>query len=325
MSRSGCAVPEIAVAGALASAAAALARGAERHVRGRMPAMDLDSPGEEARALLASLLDVRRSWPTHHADDVLAPEVVDALLRAADRRARGAPIQYATGRAAFRHLTLAVDERVLIPRPETEVLVDLALERCEGGTVVDVGTGSGCIALSLASEGRFERVIATDVSADALGVARANAERVRGVLRAPVEFRVGSLLAPVAGERVRMIVSNPPYIASAEASALPALVRDWEPAIALYSPNAGMAHITALAREGAAVLEAGGWLLLEVDARRAGLAAETVRACGWYEEVAVHRDLTGRDRFVTARRRAEAAADAVPNVQAPEGAQPGAR
>jgi release factor glutamine methyltransferase len=325
MSRSGCAVPEIAVAGALASAAAALARGAERHVRGRMPAMDLDSPGEEARALLASLLDVRRSWPTHHADDVLAPEVVDALLRAADRRARGAPIQYATGRAAFRHLTLAVDERVLIPRPETEVLVDLALERCEGGTVVDVGTGSGCIALSLASEGRFERVIATDVSADALGVARANAERVRGVLRAPVEFRVGSLLAPVADERVRMIVSNPPYIASAEASALPALVRDWEPAIALYSPNAGMAHITALGREGAAVLEAGGWLLLEVDARRAGLAAETVRACGWYEEVAVHRDLTGRDRFVTARRRAEAAADAVPNVQAPEGAQPGAR
>ena len=318
-------MPEIAVAGALASAAAALTRGVERHARGLSPAVDLDSPGEEARALLASLLDVRRSWPTHHADEVLAPDVVDALLRAADKRARGAPLQYATGRAAFRHLTLEVDERVLIPRPETEVLVDLALERCDGGTVVDVGTGSGCIALSLATEGSFDRVIATDVSADAIAVARANAERVRGVSRAPVELRVGSLLAPVAGERVRMVVSNPPYIAAAEASSLPALVRDWEPAVALYSPDGGMAHITALGREAAAVLEAGGWLLLEVDARRAGLAAETVGAGGWYEDVAVHRDLTGRDRFVTARRRAEAAASAVPNVQAPVGAQPGAR
>ena len=318
-------MPEIAVAGALASAAATLARGAERHARGPAPAAEIDSPGDEARALLASLLDVRRSWPAHHGDEVLEPAMVDALLRAADKRARGAPIQYATGRAAFRHLTLAVDERVLIPRPETEVLVDLALERCEGGTVVDVGTGSGCIALSLASEGRFDRVIATDVSADALEVARANAARVRGVLRVPVELRVGSLLAPVAGERVRMIVSNPPYIAAAEAPALPALVRDWEPAIALFSPNEGMAHITALGRDAAVLLEAGGWLLLEVDARRAELAAETVRAVGWYEDVAVHRDLTGRDRFVTARRRAEAAGDAVPNVHAPARAQPGAR
>lgn len=290
---------ELAVAGALASAATTLARGAT-----------LESPREEARALLASLLDVRRSWPSHHADEVLAPEVVDALLRAAEKRAHGAPIQYATGRAAFRHLTLSVDERVLIPRPETEVLVDLALERCAGGTVVDVGTGSGCIALSLASEGRFERVIASDVSADALSVARANAERVRGVLRAPVEFRLGSLLAPVAGERVRMVVSNPPYIASAEAAALPALVRDWEPAIALYSAGEGMAHISALGRGAAAMLEPGGWLLLEVDARRAAAAAETVRGEGWYDEVTVHRDLTGRDRFVAARRAAERDADA---------------
>ena len=318
-------MPEIAVAGALASAAATLARGAERQARGLAPAADLDTPGDEARALLASLLDVRRSWPAHHADELLDAETVDALLRAADKRARGAPIQYATGRAAFRHLTLAVDERVLIPRPETEVLVDLALERCAGGTVVDVGTGSGCIALSLASEGPFERVIATDVSADALVVARGNAERVRGVLRAPVEFRLGSLLAPIAGERVRMVVSNPPYIAAAEAATLPALVRDWEPAIALYSPDEGMAHITALGRDAATVLEGGGWLILEVDARRAELAAETVRAGGWYEDVAVHRDLTGRDRFVTARRRAAAAADAVPNVHAPARAQPGAR
>jgi len=301
-------VAELAVAGALASAAATLARGAGRHTRDVECGDGIESPHEEARALLVSLLDVRRSWPAHHADDVLASDVVDALFIAAEKRALGAPIQYATGRAAFRHLTLHVDERVLIPRPETEVLVDLALERCAGGIVVDVGTGSGCIALSLASEGSFERVIATDVSADALSVARANAERVVGMLRSPVEFRLGSLLAPLGGERARMVVSNPPYIAAAEAQALPALVRDWEPAIALYSADEGMAHITALGRAAAVVLEPGGWLLLEVDARRAEAAAETVRGNGWYDEVAVHRDLAGRDRFVVARRGAAAAA-----------------
>ncbi len=304
---------EALVAGALAQVEATLARAPH--------AAEFDSVAEEARALLVSLLDVRRSWPMHHPDELLGADVVDALSRAATMRARGAPIQYATGRAAFRHLTLDVDERVLIPRPETEVLVDLALERCGGGTVVDIGTGSGCIALALASEGRFERVIATDVSTDALEVARGNARRLQGVLRAPIEFREGSLLAPIAGERVQMIVSNPPYIAAAEASALPALVRDWEPSLALYSADGGMAHITAIGLGAARVLEGNGWLLLEVDARRAQLSAETVQAGGWYDEVAVHRDLAGRERFVVARR----SAGAIPNVQAPEGAQPGAR
>ena len=311
-------VAETAVDGALASAEATLAR-ASWH------AADFESPAAEARALLVSLLDVRRSWPMHHGDELLAPEIVDALRRAAEQRALGAPIQYATGRAAFRHLTLEVDNRVLSPRPETEVLVDLALERCSGGTVVDVGTGSGCIALALASEGRFDRVIATDISAGALSVACANAERLCDSLRTPLEFRLGSLLAPLGGEQVRMVVSNPPYIAAAEADALPALVRNWEPSIALFSPADGMAHITSLARDAASVLERGGWLLLEVDARRAQLAVETVSAGGWYQEVAVHRDLTGRERFVIARRRA---ADAVPNVthvHAPAGAQSGAR
>jgi len=318
-------VAEVAVSGALASIEATLTRRLQRQSTQVMPNAELEDAGEEARALLVSLLDVRRSWPMHHADEVLPADVVDALLRAAAMRARGAPIQYATGRAAFRHLTLAVDERVLIPRPETEVLVDLALERCDGGSVVDIGTGSGCIALSLASEGRFERVIATDVSAGALAVARANAERVGALLRTPVEFREGSLLAPLMSERVRMVVSNPPYIAASEAAALPALVRDWEPAIALYSAEGGMAHIIALARDAATVLEPGGWLLVEVDARRASQAAETVIASAWYEDVAVHRDLAGRERFVTARRRAGAAADGVPNVHAPAAAQRGTR
>jgi release factor glutamine methyltransferase len=226
------------------------------------------------------------------------------------RRAAGAPFAYAVGRAAFRHLTLDVDERVLIPRQETEVLVDEVLARLAdrpGGVCVDVGTGSGCIALALACEGRFDRVIATDVSLDALDVARANAAHVGRALCAPVEFRHGALLAPVRASEpplaARCVVSNPPYIAYGEAGALPSSVRDWEPPLALYAPNEGMAIIAALVRDAAALLEPGGLLALEVDARRAALAAELAATDGRYAEVAVRLDLAGRERFVLAVRR----------------------
>jgi release factor glutamine methyltransferase len=225
--------------------------------------------------------------------------------RAAERRVRGAPFAYAVGRAAFRHLTLDVDERVLIPRQETEQLVEVALRLVRGttgGVAVDVGTGSGAIALALASEGPFSRVIATDVSLDALAVARHNAALLRGALRATVELRQGSLLAPLRGERVRLVVSNPPYIAYGEAAALPAAVRDWEPSVALFSGDEGMAATRRLVAEAADVLLPGGWLALEADSRRASLAAELVTADGRYEAVAVHLDLAGRERIVVARR-----------------------
>ena len=262
----------------------------------------------EARDLVAALADQPRFWPAVHADDPAEPTLVAAAHAAAGRRARGAPFAYAVGRAAFRHLTLDVDERVLIPRPETEVLVDLVLawaHRTPGGTVVDVGTGSGAIALALASEGAFARVIATDVSADALEVARQNAMHAAPVLRAAVEFRHGSLLAPVetAHAGVRVVVSNPPYIAFHEAGALPAGVRDWEPALALFAGADGMAVIAALVRDAPTVLEPGGLLALEVDARRAATAAELASADARYADVSVRLDLTGRERFVLATRR----------------------
>src|SRR5918997_3211151 len=156
----------------------------------------------EARDLIAALLDVPRFWPTANRDATLDAETLLLARAAASRRARGAPFAYAAGRAAFRHLALDVDERVLIPRQETEVLVDLVLEAglAPGGVAVDVGTGSGAIALALASEGTFERVIATDVSLHALAVARANVALAASLLRAPVELRHGSLLAPVVGD-----------------------------------------------------------------------------------------------------------------------------
>ena len=256
-----------------------------------------------ASELLSALLDQPRSWPALHRAELLDAAAREALLAAAARRAAGAPLAYAVGCAAFRHLTLDVDERVLIPRPETEVLVDLVLARAgEGGIAVDVGTGSGCIALSLASEGRFARVIGTDVSLDALAVARRNVERCAASLRSPVEMRHGSLLQPVRGARARVVVSNPPYIASDELHSLPPDVRDWEPPLALFSGDRGMELTTALVREASDVLEDEGLIAIEVDCRRAALVAECVAADGRYADVSVMLDLTGRERFVLARR-----------------------
>lgn len=272
-----------------------------------VPSLDAQA-AREARELLAALCDMPRHWPATARDEEIDATLYARAMRAAGRRAAGAPLQYAAGQACFRHLTLDVDERVLIPRPETEMLVDLVLERTRGfsnGVVVDVGTGSGAIALALASEGDFGRVIATDLSLDALAVARANAARCAGVLRAPVELRHGSLLDPVPERGLCAVVSNPPYIAFEEAAALPSSVRDWEPPVALFSGSEGMAATAALVRAAAPALAPRGVLALEVDVRRASLVAELIASHGAYEHVQIRLDLTGRERFVVARRREE--------------------
>ena len=264
----------------------------------------VDEPRREARDIVAALLDVPRAWPIAHADASIDPTLAARARQAAEQRARGAPLPYAVGRAAFRHLTLDVDERVLIPRPETELLVDLVLDALHGpgGIAVDVGTGSGAIALALATEARFDRVIGIDVSLDALAVARENARLLRDLLRSPLELLHGSLLAPLGGRRVQAVVSNPPYIALEEAMTLPSSVRDWEPPVALYSSDNGMCVTARLVREAAALLEPGGLLAIEVDARRASLVVELVSQDRRYRDVQVHLDLFGRERFVLARR-----------------------
>ena len=266
------------------------------------------SSRDEARELLALLHDMPRFWPATAADQALSPADAAAALAAARRRATGMPIQYAAGRAAFRHMTLAVDSRVLVPRPETEQLVEIVLERTRherGGVVVDVGTGSGAIALALASEGRFATVIGTDISLDALAVARANVTTFSHRCCAAIDLRHGSLLGPVPESGLAAIVSNPPYISYSEASALPSSVRDWEPSVALLAGEDGMAVIAQLIRDAAPRLAASGLLALEVDSRRAGVAAELARSNEAFVDVRVLLDLTGRERFVVARRREE--------------------
>jgi release factor glutamine methyltransferase len=260
----------------------------------------------EAADIVAAVLDAPRFWSSVHGDAVIAPDDAARMRAAAAKRASGAPFAYAVGRASFRHLTLMVDERVLIPRAETEQLVQLVLDEMAatpGGTAVDLGTGSGAIALSLAEEGHFDRIIATDVSTGALELARANAERrAPSAERPPVELRAGSWFSPLQGVVARVIVANPPYIAHDEAASLPNSVRNWEPAVALYSGDTGMKETAYIIHGAPPVLEAGGLLALEVDSRRASLAAELALADGRYRNVSVRLDLTGRERILLARR-----------------------
>ncbi|HET9424732.1 MAG TPA: peptide chain release factor N(5)-glutamine methyltransferase [Gemmatimonadaceae bacterium] len=263
-------------------------------------------PAREARDIIAALRDAPRFWPTVNAHAVVSAEERRAARDAASRRAAGAPFAYAVGTAAFRRLTLSVDERVLIPRPETELIIDLALALTDGlpgGTAIDIGTGSGAIALALATEGSFERVLAGDISSDAIAVATANAQRLSPDDRARLEFRVGSLFAPFTGERARLVVSNPPYIADSEAAELPDVVRSWEPAVALFSGPDGMTAIRRIIRDARDVLEPGGWLLLEVDSRRASWVMEAFSLYDSYADIGVRLDLAGRERFVFARLR----------------------
>jgi release factor glutamine methyltransferase len=260
----------------------------------------------EARRLVSGALDWSPGDLARRIDQPLADDEAstlrDRLITFAKRRAHGEPLAYVLGVAHFRELALHVDGRVLIPRPETEVVVDVVLQHTRshrGGVAVDIGTGSGAIAIALATEGRFDAVIATDISTDALAVAEMNVASAQPSV--PVTLRLGADFAPLDGVLARVIVSNPPYIAYDEAVALPASVRDWEPASALFAPDGGMARYDVLLANGGRYLEPHGLVVLEVDSRRAVETAALATQYGW-DAVQLVRDLSGRDRVLVARR-----------------------
>jgi release factor glutamine methyltransferase len=232
----------------------------------------------------------------------VSPAALERYRAAVARRAAGEPLAYVIGTVGFRTLELWVDARVLIPRPETEGLVDLVLawaSRTAGaaswGAVADVGTGSGCIGLSLAVEGRFARVVATDLSRAALEVANENLHRVAPPV--PVELRHGPFFEPLVGERFAVIISNPPYVSASEFAALAPSVRCFEPRLALVSGAAGMEHVRRMLREAPAYLGDGGMLALEVDATRARSALEMAHRHGWGDS-RLERDMFGRERYL---------------------------
>jgi release factor glutamine methyltransferase len=260
----------------------------------------------DAEHLLAHAVGVPRLQLYLQFDRPLEPEELDRFRPLLRRRAEREPLQYILGRAAFRELELTVDPRVLVPRPETEMLVEevlawAAARERDDLTAVDLGTGSGAIALSLLREGPFAHVVATDASEDALAVAALNA-RSTG-LEERLELRGGSLFEPLGeGERFDVVVSNPPYVAEVEAPGLEPEVGVWEPAKALFGGADGLAVLRAIVGGAGAHLRPGGLLALEVGAGQAGLVVSAVEGGGEYDDVSVRRDLAGRQRVVLARR-----------------------
>lgn len=244
--------------------------------------------------MLSYVLGVPRTMLLAHSEHILAPDQLSNYQTLIRRRASGYPIPYLTGHSEFYGLEFEVTPEVLIPRPETETLVNLALAR-RPATVVDVGTGSGCIAVSLAVHLPEAIIYAIEVSPAALAVARRNVER-HGVA-ARVRLMVGDVLTPRPG-RVDMIVSNPPYIPTGECGSLPASVRDHEPRLALDGGPDGLAIIRQLLAQAPAVLRSGGELLIEIGAEQGEAASRLARTFFPQTAVRVHPDLAGRDRVL---------------------------
>ena len=263
----------------------------------RLQAGGIAEPRREARRLWADLQGHSRAEVLPLRDDPVDQSLRGRYEAAVLRLAAGEPIQYVTGIAGFRRLTLASDRRALIPRPETEGLVELVLARVSHGRIADIGTGSGCIALSLADEGGFDQVVGVDRSPEALALARENRDR----LSLPVEFVEGDLCEPLRGERWDALVSNPPYLTSGEYQGMDRSVRNWEPEGALSDGPDGLATTRRLVVQARDVVRTGGLLGLEVDCSRAPAVAGLATEAGWVD-VSVYEDLFGRARYVLARR-----------------------
>lgn len=255
--------------------------------RARIDALD-------AELLLAHVAGRGRGWLYAHGEAVLPGGQARAFEALVERRAQGEPVAYLLGSRGFWSLDLQVTPETLVPRPETERLVELALERIPSGIEVDVadlGTGSGAVALALARERPRARVLATDASPGALAVAQANARRLD---LGNVRFARGDWWAAVGDARFDVVVSNPPYIAEDD----PHLAEGdlpWEPRSALVSGPDGLDAIRAIARGAAVHLHSGGWLLLE-HGRDQGPAVRAVLQDAGLDAVATATDLEGRDR-----------------------------
>ncbi|MCX8032051.1 MAG: peptide chain release factor N(5)-glutamine methyltransferase [Thermoleophilia bacterium] len=265
------------------------------------------SPRLDAELLLAKVLGTDRVRLYIEFDRPLEPDEVAQFRELVRRRAAHEPVAYILGQAHFRRLTLAVSRDVLIPRPETEELVEVALEvlrrrpvRVEENplepVVADVGTGSGAIALSLASEAGIP-VFATDISPSALEIAKYNAGKLG--LDSLVRFIQCDLLAAFGDQTLNLIVSNPPYVARADFPLLSPDIRMYEPSVALDGGPDGLEVIGRLVPEAARVLRPGGVLLMEIDESQARRVTELAYSCG-FAFVTVHRDLSQKERIIEA-------------------------
>ena len=258
------------------------------------------APRLDAEVLLAHVLGVPRIRLYTDFDKPLEPSEVDAYREAVRRRARREPVAYITGEREFRSLRFRVAPGVLVPRPETELLVEAALEgTSETGRILDLGTGSGCVLLSFLRERPGWTGVGVDVSETALGVARENAGALGVADR--VELRQGDLFGPVRGERFDRVVSNPPYIPAAELATLEPEVSRFEPREALDGGPDGLEVIRRIAAEAPGHVLPGGNLALEFGKGQGSAVASILREAG-FSRVEVRRDLAGIERAAVAWR-----------------------
>jgi release factor glutamine methyltransferase len=268
-------------------------------------AEDLKRRGNEGarldvELLLGRVLGLDRIGLIMQSERVLAPSELTTFKELFKRRRAGEPVAYLLGEREFYGILLRVDARVLIPRPDSERLVEVALERTRqrsmSGAALDLCTGSGCVAIAFARQRPTWSVTASDISPEALEVARGNAHRTGAVRN--LRLLQGSLFAPVSGERFDLISANPPYIAAGEIAGLPVDVRDFEPRLALDGGADGLVFVREIAALAPAHLKPRGLLALEIGADQGAAALAILRERG-YAEVELARDLGGRDRVVS--------------------------
>ena len=258
-----------------------------------------ETPRLDAELLLAAALERPRSYLHAWPERVPEPDRVARFFAWLDRRQAGEPIAYLLGRREFWSLELEVTPDTLIPRPETELLVELALERLPADrtcALADLGTGSGAIALALAVERPRARIVATDLGPAALTVARRNARRLN---IGNVEFREGDWCAPLAGERFDLLVSNPPYIAATDPHWRQGDLR-FEPAAALVAGEDGLDALRSIVAQAPACLRTGGWLLLEHGYDQGEAVPNLLRQRG-FVDVSDHRDAANLSRASAGR------------------------
>ena len=276
-----------------------------REAARRFAGRGLPSPLLDAEVLLASVLKTDRPGLYRTPEAPLTPEALSAFDALAVRRLRSEPVAYLLGRKEFWSLTLEVNDQVLIPRPDTECLVEEVLKACvkiRSGElrILDLGTGSGAVGVALAWELKHARVTATDISAGAIDVARCNAAR-HGVEQR-MTFLTGNLFEPIS-EKFDIIVSNPPYIATEAFEMLPMGVRGYEPAEALRAgPDGAFFHERIIA--GCfSYLNEGGWLFLEMGAQQRPQVKALLEEAAIFEAIDFRRDYAGLDRVAAAKRK----------------------
>jgi len=269
----------------------------------RLEAADVGSPRMNAEVLLMFVLGVNRAYLYAHPERELTCEEEAGFDEALSQRATGMPSQYITGHQEFWGLDFIVSPAVLIPRPETEHLVETVLELVRWipqPRIVDVGTGSGCIALALAHELKDAEVYGFDVSAEALEIARANAARLG--LDARVHFARGDVLSSWSDARdIDFVVSNPPYVGFGEADKVQKSVRDFEPGVAVFAGEQGLEVIGPLVQQAHAALKPGGWLAVEIGYSMRDAVLCLLSPTMW-DDIRIVPDLQGIPRVVAARK-----------------------